>query len=276
MATTRGTPTSRTIPRWAKHITSETDNHGAGGHIELDVGSLAVTTEGQIRSAGTGMGDAGTIRVGASGSLNMDGGASITTSADQANAGDLIVSAAQGLYLIDSEIAARAAGDGGNIELTAGGEMRLFDGRITTRAGGTGGNITIASPFCLFDHARLSADASLGNGGNILIATDVFLESGSLITASSEFGIAGTIEITAPLVDLAGTLAPLPENLWAGEVRLADPCVTRFLRGSSSFVVGGREGLPMAPGALLPSLELPAAGPAEPQGEGGETPVTVP
>jgi hypothetical protein len=186
----------------------------------------------------------------------MHEGGSITTSADQANAGDLVLNADRNITLGNSLITAQAFEDGGNILMTALGETLLFDSRISTQAGGTGGNITLDTGMSVFDYSRLSADASLGNGGNILIDTSVFLASHSKMTASSEFGVAGTIEVTSPVVDLVGSLTPLSEHLMSAEVQLLGPCVIRFLRDSSSFVVTGRDGLPLEPGAWLPSFDI--------------------
>jgi filamentous hemagglutinin family protein len=240
-------------------ISSETQTAGNGGSIALDVGELRVTDAGEIASSSTGIGNAGTIVAEADRDIIMQRQAAITTSADLANAGDFTLRAGRNINLTDSLISARAALDGGNIKLTAADTVYLFNSEITTSAGGSGGNITIDPHVTVLNHSRCAADASLGNGGNILIVTDSFLASDSVMSASSEYGIAGTIQVTSPFADLAGILIPLSGSLLSPGIQLADPCVTRFLRGASSFVVTGREGVPIEPGAWLPSLDVQLA-----------------
>lgn len=238
-------------------ISTRTETPGAGGHVSLVVGDLFMSHGGRITSASTSTGDAGSIRVEVARDILMQDGGLIATSADVAGGGALSLSAGHDIHLIDSSVTAQAALDGGDVKLTAPNLVRLLNSEITTVAGGSGGNITI-DPICtVLDHSRLTADAILGDGGNILIVTGMFLSSHSAISASSEYGVAGTIEITAPLADVAGSLTGLPTALLNAEVRLGDPCVTRFLRGASSFLVTGRDGLPPEPGAWLQCLELP-------------------
>ena len=71
-------------------------------------------------------------------------------------------------------------------------------------------------------------------------------------------------------MDVAGSLVQLPAALLSAELLLADPCVARFLKGARSFVVEGRGGLPMEPGAWLPSFQLVEAVKQEMQTEAGE------
>ncbi|MFW6189797.1 MAG: filamentous hemagglutinin N-terminal domain-containing protein [Planctomycetota bacterium] len=237
-------------------ISSETQTTGAGGGIFLRLGELHVSGEGQISSSSSGSGNAGTVDVRTRRGILLEEGGALATRSERSDAGNFAIGAGGEVRLVEGLIPARAAGDGGNVNVSAPDLVYLRDSEITTKAGGTGGNITIDPTSVVLDRSVLRADASLGNGGNILIVTDNFLESGSIISASSEFGVAGTIRITSPFPDVAGTLAQLPETLLSPQVRLADPCVSRFVRGASSFVVVGRDGLPIEPGAWRPSVDL--------------------
>ena len=92
-------------------------------------------------------------------------------------------------------------------------------------------------------------------GGNIDIVADVcLLDPSSIVDASSALGIDGSVDIRAPITEVSGTLTPLREDFKSALALLREPCVARLQRGKySSFIVRGREGLPIEPGNLLPS-----------------------
>jgi large exoprotein involved in heme utilization and adhesion len=147
---------------------------------------------------------------------------------------------------------------GGRIELRAGQLVQLRDSEVTTRVqggGGDAGNLTLDAPFIVADRSQVMADAFGGRGGNIQISSDVFLSDPvSLVSASSAMGIQGTVDIRAPVTTLSGTLAPLPQAFVSAAALLPARCAARAQDGRySSLVLGGREGLPIDPGGLLPS-----------------------
>jgi len=149
-------------------------------------------------------------------------------------------------------------GDGGNIMITAGSLVRLIDSQMTAavKSGeGRGGNITIGSPSVVLDGSQIGADAFGGPGGNIRIGADVFLASpDSVVSASSALGIAGTVDIPAPVTVLSETFALLPQIFVSAAALLPARCAARLSGGNtSSFVLGGRSGLRLDPGGLLPS-----------------------
>jgi hypothetical protein len=92
-------------------------------------------------------------------------------------------------------------------------------------------------------------------GGRIQITSDVFLaDPTSQVTASSTLGIQGTVDIRAPVTNLSGTLAPLPQAFINVAALLPARCAARLSRGTtSSLVLGGRPGLPLEPSGVLPS-----------------------
>jgi hypothetical protein len=157
--------------------------------------------------------------------------------------------------------------DGGNINIKSGYMVQLVDSKITASVGGgpetTGGNITIEPQYVILNDpqyvilndSQIIANAYEGKGGNIRIIADVFLASPeSLVDASSALGIDGTVDIQAPISSISGTLAPMQGNFLSTEALLRDRCIAR-IRGEriSSFVVSGRDGLPIRPGNVLPS-----------------------
>jgi large exoprotein involved in heme utilization and adhesion len=150
--------------------------------------------------------------------------------------------------------------DGGNIEISASFEVSLIDSKITASVGGgpqtTGGNITIDPQYVILKNSQIIANAFEGRGGNILINTNVFLaDPDSVVDASSALGINGTVDIRALITNVSGLLTPLSTDYVSATALLRESCMARIRGGKySSFVVGGRDGLPIEPGNLLPGL----------------------
>jgi hypothetical protein len=113
------------------------------------------------------------------------------------------------------------------------------------------------------DDSQILANAFGGPGGNINVTADVFLvNSGGqsptslagIVEASSALSTPGTINIEATVTDVSGTVAQLPEAPLQATELLRAACAARFAGGkASSLVLGGRDGLPLQPGGLLPS-----------------------
>ena len=153
--------------------------------------------------------------------------------------------------------------DGGNISITTTGSMIfLTDSQITTSVAsgiGSGGNITIGSAaqpfdFIILNDSQIRADAFGGPGGNINIFANVFLPSDTIVSASSALSTSGTIDIQATFTDVSGSVVQLPETPLQATELLRASCAARFAGGkASSLVLGGRDGLPLQPGGLLPS-----------------------
>ena len=152
--------------------------------------------------------------------------------------------------------------------------MHLTDSQITTsvQSGvGNGGNIAIDSQLIVMDNSQILARAIQGHGGDIKITGDVFLvNSGGrfptslegIVDASSELSTPGTIDIEATFTNVTGTFAQLPSTPLQATELLRSSCAARFAGGkASSLVLGGRDGLPLQPGDLLPS-PLYVAGPS--------------
>jgi filamentous hemagglutinin family protein len=179
------------------------------------------------------------------------------------NAGDINLTSGDGISLSSSTIATSASqASGGNITLTAPSLVRLVGTNVTSSvfgpAGTQGGNITIdtAHPeFVIMQRSsQVLARAFEGRGGNIDILAGVVLqEPGSAIDASSALGISGSVNIQAPIQQLAGAIAPLPQAFAVPTNLYGQRCAAQKGGQFSSFVHGSRDGLPPQPGDLIPS-----------------------
>ena len=205
---------------------------GAGGDIVLQARDIQLNDEGRISAQSTGAGNAGSIIIMASDTF-LSRNSSVTTEAKEADGGNIQLNAQHMVHLIDSEISASVGGGPETV----------------------GGNITIDPEYVILDGSSIIANAYEGKGGNIQISAETFLaDPGSVVSASSSLGIHGTVDIRAPVINLSGILAPLPKGFLSAAELLREPCEARLKGGEySSFVICGRDGLPIQPHGLLPS-----------------------
>ena len=119
-----------------------------------------------------------------------------------------------------------------------------------------GGNISIDPHFVVMKNSQIVANAYEGTGGNIKLVADTFLaDPGSLVDASSALGIDGTVDVQAPISNVSGLLNPLNTDFVSAAALLRERCLARIRSGKySSFLVGGRDGLPVGPGSLMPGV----------------------
>jgi filamentous hemagglutinin family protein len=241
-------------------ISSETDTASDGGSINIHAGSISMDKGASIScSSPVDVGRAGEIAVQTDNSILLNHNSFITTSAPGSSGGNITVDSGSTIRILHSQITAGAGLDGGNISLTAPQLTYLLHSTITAQADttgsgfGNGGNLTVDPSFLVLNDSGLISKSSFGNGGNISILTDYFFESASTIDASAPFGLPGTVRVTAPEVDLSGSLIALPENLLSAETQLRPDCGVRLGGNISSFIVLGRSGLPIEPGGFIPS-----------------------
>ena len=72
-------------------------------------------------------------------------------------------------------------------------------------------------------------------------------------------GISGTVNIQSPVQNVGEQLTPLSQQFSSAAALLAQQCAARAADGKfSTFVVAGREGLPVEPGGFLASPSLTA------------------
>jgi len=137
--------------------------------------------------------------------------------------------------------------------------VRLVDSKITTSVKGgsqtTGGNISIDPEFVILRNSKIIANAYEGTGGNIDIVSDMFLaDPDSLIDASSSLGIDGQVDIQSPVTHVNSLVAPLTKDFRSVVALLRKPCTARLHKGEySSFMIKGRDSLPVEPGRSLSS-----------------------
>lgn len=216
---------------------------GAGGLVRIATPLLELRDGGQITSATTGTGDAGTVEIDA-GTLKLAG------SAGQNESGIFAQTLAEGLP---------SAGSAGGVAIATSGDVELRDGArisVETRNDQPAGNIAIdAQGQLLLDGASISAEAtatSTAAGGSIEIAAEggVVLRNGALIEASSRgTDAAGSVEIDAgPRLEMnnssISTESITEDNPGGGQIRISADDQIRLTDSSinTSVAAGGGDG----------------------------------
>jgi large exoprotein involved in heme utilization and adhesion len=271
----------------SSELSTSTSGSGAGGHIQVQTDQLETSNEATIAAASTGAGNGGDIEITNTGLFTMNN-SSVTTAADNAqggnitivsgnirldnnalissqssgagNAGNIDVTSSDSLLMKNSSITTEAKhADGGNIGVHVPYMVTLDNSTITASVGGgprtTGGNINIDPQYVILKNGRIVANAYEGKGGNISIKTETFLaDPESVVDASSSLGISGTVNIQAAVTNVNGLLSPLSTNFTSASELLREPCMARLKGGKySSFIISGRDGLPIEPGSPMPS-----------------------
>jgi len=213
-------------------VFSGAKKRGQGGDIELRAKDVQLNNGGHVSSSSDGTSNAGGIIIDA-GNLSIKGNSFLKTEAKAADGGNININTYATVYLADSTLSASVGGGSQTV----------------------GGNINIASEHIALNRSSIIANAYEGKGGNIQIVADTFLsDPSSDVSASSELGIEGTVEINAPDVNITGIQVPLPKVVFSAADLLQDPCIARLKSGeASTFIISGRDGLPIMPGKLLPS-----------------------
>ena len=261
-----------------------------GGSIEITAGqNFQLTNDSTVLAESSGAGNSGSVTLTATGGNFQSVDSTVSTSAQQAEGGDITITAGQNVQLVnDTTVSAEsfgpgdagdvtvtsgnniqmvnsairtnaAAADGGNIKLTAPNQIQLINSQITSSVGGgpttTGGNINIDPLFIFLQNSQILANAFQGAGGNItLTATNgIFIGSSSIVDASSALGISGLVVFNGAVVALAETVTQLPQNIVKIASLFAERCAAQKGGQFSSFVQGGSDGLPPAPGGFLTS-----------------------
>ena len=233
-------------------LRSSTSLPGRGGTITLDVGTLDIDGASvAATSTGVGSGDAGNIRIG----VGTTGAApiyplrlvqvvngEITTSAEDAGGGDIVMQGAGSLRLSQSSgvDASDTGGEGGNVFVTMNDDIVVMDtSRILARAAVAG-----------------------GAGGFIELTTDAFVKS-----PDSEVVAENAVVINSPDTDLGSQVASLPADYLSASAMFREPCAARgHGERVGSFTVARQTGLPPGPDGLIPVFATDAAAPTDPSG----------
>jgi large exoprotein involved in heme utilization and adhesion len=247
------------------------EQEGRGGDVVLNGGTVSLTNGASINSQSEifSNGRAGDITITGL-SLTMANRSEITSSSKgtvagaAGDAGNIIIQSGSTVVLNNSSITTEARqASGGLIEINAPEMVRLTNSRISTSVKGAagdsdGGNITIDPQFVILQNSQIIAQANAGAGGAINVTAGVFLaDPNSVVDASSILGPQGTVNIQSPVQNLGEELTPLSEQFSSAAAMLAQRCAARVADGKfSTFVVAGREGLPVEPGGFLASPSL--------------------
>ena len=260
-------------------VDSSTLDAGQGGDLTVKANSVSISGPGTgLFSTASGSGAGGNIRIQAGQLVQLSNEGTVSaqsTGTATATAGNININTPTFQSQNASVITGATLADGGNISIsTTGSIVQLTDSQITTSVlggVGDGGNIAIDSQLIVLDNSQILARAVQGHGGNINITGDVFLvNSGGrapvslagIVDASSELSTPGTINIEATFTNVTGSFFQLPSTPLQATELLRASCAARFAGGkASSLVLGGRDGLPLQPGGLLPS-PLYVAGPS--------------
>jgi filamentous hemagglutinin family protein len=245
-------------------INTSTTGAGQGGNVIVTAADLLSISGQDADGVGSGIAS-GTLGSGVGGNIVLqaqrlelnNGGLISVLSLGAGDAGNIVLQAGKTFQSRHGIVSAEAKqADGGNIQLTVGSRVVLRNSQITATVGtgvGKGGNITIDPQFVVMQGSQVRADAFGGPGGNVRIVAGVFLaDPPSQVSASSALNIPGTVDIQAPVTNISGAIAPLPQEFASTAELLRDRCAGRLREGRMSrLVLGGRDGVPSEPGSLL-------------------------
>ena len=246
----------------AGRISARSELEGDAGLVMIIADEVRITDDGTLESLNRGSGEAGGVELIVT-NLELDKG-SISTVAEQSDAGNITVTAGRDIQIGQGSVSASAGADGGSIIFSAGRLVLADNSKVEAEAQGNGGNILINdATYFLSDHSLFNASAIDGDGGNIGINTGVFLQNLSVFDVSSQFGASGAVQIT-PLNSLSGSEGEVEASPLDETDQLQPECTQRLATKSGSFIRSGKGGSPRLPGGYLPSVRLIRnEGPAE-------------
>ncbi len=241
-------------------------SRGAAGAIDLSAQTLTIQNGGKISATTFGISPTatgGSITIKVTDQVMMSDKASITASSrGPADAGNVSINAGRQLELHNASSITTTTtlgqANGGNIEIQAIDRVRLVNNsEISTSVMGTegsGGNIFIDPKVVILESSNVTANAVTGAGGNITFVTPLFLaDSASRVSASSERGPSGTVTIQSPTSNLSGTVGQLVSKTSPPQTLLQNRCVASAGGEQSTFILSGRNTLPIEPGGWLRS-----------------------
>jgi len=217
------------------NLTTQAKGNNQGGTIKITAPTIELGKQAVISSESMGGGNAGNIEINSENMRLQQ--AQITTKADNAEGGNVIIKGGQFLYLTDSRIEVKAQG------------LDAKDG---------GGNIMLKDTTMLVsNNSQLDASAMGGAGGNIHIVANHFIKSAdSALNVTSQLNVDGEINIESTKQDTMDNLVILSSNLLDVSHLLKNSCLFLNLEEAikmDRFVVIPYLGSPPAPDDLQPS-----------------------
>jgi filamentous hemagglutinin family protein len=243
-------------------ISASTSGTGKGGDIKITATDIInISGKGTLKVETTDKGDAGNIEINSQKLHIKEAKISAKTTEKATRTGGNINIKAQDVKLDkDASITAKTvSNNGGNIKLEISRFLILLDPininatAGTAQSGGDGGNIEINSPFIFAFTSnpkhQIIANAYTGKGGNINITSNGIFGSEYIdINTSSQFGVNGTININTPGIDPGTGLVKLPSIPIDVSKLIHNNCKSSQ---TNSFVITGRNGLPLSPHEVL-------------------------
>ncbi|WP_158624062.1 beta strand repeat-containing protein, partial [Trichormus variabilis] len=235
---------------------------GNAGDIDITTGSLSLTNDARLSASSSGQGNAGTIKVNATGEVKFDGSyaTSQVTSRGNGNAGGIDITTGSLSVTNGAQLSATTfgKGDAGTVKIKATDTVK-FDGvsngfssgafsQVTSGAVGKGGDIDITTgSLLLTNDARLSASSNgEGDAGTIKVNATGEVKFDSNSRAVSQLGLgavgnAGGIDITTGSLSVING-AQLSATTFgtgdAGTVKIKATDTVSFNRGSAFSTVG--------------------------------------
>jgi filamentous hemagglutinin family protein len=198
---------------------------GDGGDLTIETGKLIVRDGAQVEASTTGEGQAGTVEINASESVELIGTSSgnglasglftetdgvFTEAADAGDAGKLSIATGRLILQNGAQVSAATStgGNGGDIDIKAGSLFAASDAQLNVSTSGEGraGNINIDTrELIVRKGAEVTTDTTgNGNGGNLIVRASESVEvigesaegsSSVLATRTQSAGDAGNLTI---------------------------------------------------------------------------------
>lgn len=251
------------FPTGQTSIGASSTEGGPGGDINIVADDRLEVDKGILVTRTTGSGVGGNI-IASAGNLTFTNGTSVTAesisvASDAGNAGNIDLKANGTIFIDDSTVTTQADNAvGGNIKLDAGKFIQLTDTQVTSRVqegSGEAGSINIDPEFIVAQNSRVDTSADVGDGGDVtfVASSAILFDSLSTIDATSRFGGDGIVDIQAPIQNLSGTIAPLPEEAVPVSTLYSARCAAGQGGHFSTFVDSRTDSLSPRPSVFLAS-----------------------
>ena len=225
-----------------------------GGTVTINTSALEVLDGAEINS-NSGLEMGGNIVINTT-VLDINAGI-ISANARNSDGGNIVIKSRDTIQINNSgRVTALAVENGGNIELDSPGRITVTNSEVTANAGNNGGNISMNANEVILDASQITARAQIVSGGNIRISARAFISSSDNVidvSVADKFGVSGNVEIFSPDIDIAGSLAVLPESFTSRALALQESCAVKLPGDFSSFIVVGKGGIPIEPGGIMPT-----------------------
>ncbi len=255
--------TNNFVVRDGAFISTRTSGKGNAGNIKIEANGETILESSQdklfpfITTASDGVGETGSIGI-STAQLTLDKGGMSTVSSF-GNGGDIVIDIdkkdSQSFLLRNASLVTSTAGNSQNP--------------------GNGGNITINTPFLISlpnENSDIIANAFSGSGGNITINANAILNfqlqdepnvntlrnnTTNDISASSAFGSSGILNLNGLNTDPSQGTLQISEALTDPSDRIDDSCSPNSEASRSSFIITGRNGIPLSPEEPFPQPLIP-------------------